>query len=259
MSTVDDVYHLAADMGGIGYITQVHADVARNNVLIDSNLLDAAATLRPERFLYASSACVYPSFRQLDTAVTPLHEDDAYPADPERAYGWEKLFAEQLCDYYREDYGLQVRIARFHNVYGPLGTYAGGREKAPAALCRKVAQEKNGGVIDVWGDGKQTRSFVYIDDCISGITRLMDSDVPTPLNLGSTRLISIKDLAQLIIDISGKDLDIEFQENKPQGVRGRNSDNTQILEKLRWEPTISLEQGLEVTYHWIESQVCGSL
>lgn len=255
---VDYVYHLAADMGGIGYITSVHADVARNNVLIDSNMLDAAATLRISKFLYASSACVYPAYRQLDTDIIPLREDDAYPADPERAYGWEKLFAEQLCDYYREDYGLQARIARFHNVYGPLGTYEGGREKAPAALCRKIARAKDGDVIDVWGDGEQTRSFVYIDDCVTGVSKLMEYDISTPLNIGSTQLISIKDLALLIIQISGKDLELEFQKDKPQGVRGRNSDNTQILEKLRWEPTTSLEHGLRVTYHWIETQVCGS-
>ena len=252
---VDEVYQLAADMGGIGYITAFHADVARNNVLINAHMLEAAHRNQVKRYFFASSACIYPMFRQTDPDVTPLKETDAYPADPEEGYGWEKLYAEKLCQYYREEKGLLTTAARFHNIYGPLGTYEGGREKAPAAICRKVALAPDGGDIEIWGDGAQTRSFTYIDDCVEGIHRIVQSDHPHPLNLGTDELISVDGLVDLISGIAGKTLEKRHDLTKPQGVRGRNSDNSQLRTVLGWEPPTPLDVGLRRTYPWIESQL----
>ncbi len=252
---VEEVYHFAADMGGIGYITAVHADVTRNNALIDAHMLEAARLQGVERFFYASSACVYPMYRQRDPDVAPLREEEAYPADPEPGYGLEKLFAEELCRYYREDHGLQTRVARFHNVYGPLGTYEGGREKAPAAICRKVALARDGDEIEVWGDGKQTRSFLYVGDCVEGIYRLVRSEHGEPLNLGSDELVTVDELVDLVAEIAGKRLVKRHDPTKPQGVRGRNSDNTRLREALGWEPGTPLRDGLERTYRWIEAEL----
>ena len=252
---IDQVYNLAADMGGIGYITANHADIARNNILINAHMLEAARLNGASRFLFSSSACIYPQYKQKSADVAPLREEDAYPADPERGYGWEKLFAEELCRYYCADYGLETRIARFHNVYGSLGTYEGGKEKAPAAIARKVALAADGSGIEIWGDGEQTRSFIYVDDCVEGLLRLMASDHREPLNLGTDRLVSINQLVDLISDIAGKGLIKRHDLDKPQGVRGRNSDNTQLNKILAWEPSVSLETGLEITYKWIESEL----
>ncbi|MFZ3265960.1 MAG: NAD-dependent epimerase/dehydratase family protein [Terriglobales bacterium] len=252
---IDTVYNLAADMGGIGFITANHADIARNNILINVHMLEASRLQGVSRFLFSSSACIYPQSKQADAEVTPLREEDAFPADPEPGYGWEKLYAEMLCRYFRQDYTLDTKIVRFHNVYGPLGTYEGGREKAPAAVSRKVALADDVGTIEVWGDGEQTRSFMYIDDCVEGLVRLMASDFPGPLNLGTDRLISINALVDLIAGIAGKQLAKEHDTGKPQGVRGRNSDNRLLRQVLGWEPTISLEQGLAVTYAWIAQEL----
>jgi len=254
---IDEVYHLAADMGGIGYITSVHADVARNNVLIDSNMLEASADVGVRRFFYSSSACVYPVERQGWVGAKPLAEWEAYPANPEPAYGWEKLFAEELCKYYWEDKKLSTRIARFHNIYGTLGTYQGGREKAPAALCRKIAMAPDGGTIEVWGDGAQARSYCYVDDCVEGIYRIMQSDIHQPLNLGSTEVVSVNKLIDMICKIAGKRIYKQYDLARPQGVRGRNSDNTLIQKLLGWEPSTKLYDGLVPTYQWIEQQVGG--
>jgi GDP-D-mannose 3',5'-epimerase len=252
---IDQVYNLAADMGGIGFITANHAGLARNNILINAHMLEASRVQNVERFLFSSSACVYAQSKQKDTAVTPLKEEDAFPADPEPGYGWEKLYAEQLCRYFRQDYQLDTRIVRFHNVYGPLGTFDGGREKAPAAVCRKVAMASHHGNIEVWGDGEQTRSFMYVDDCVEGLVRLMASGCREPLNLGTDRLISINDLVDLVCRISGKKLTKRHDLGKPQGVRGRNSDNSMLRRTLGWEPSISLEVGLAITYAWIEDEL----
>lgn len=249
---IDEVYHLAADMGGIGYITANHADIARNNVLINAHMLEASRMNGVARFLFSSSACIYPLYRQDSPDVTPLREEDAYPAQAEEGYGWEKLFTEKLCEYYFEDYGLETRIVRFHNVYGPLGTYDGGREKAPAAICRKVALAEDGDEIEVWGDGQQTRSFMYIGDCIEGIYRLMRSDYSKPLNLGTDRLVTVDELVDIVARIAGKTIRKRYNRAKPQGVRGRNSDNSRLREVLRWEPAVPLETGLATTYRWIE-------
>ena len=252
---VDEVYALAADMGGMGFISSHHAEILHNNALINLHTLEAARENGVRRYLYSSSACIYPEYLQTDADVKPLREQDAYPAQPQDAYGWEKLITEKLCEYYASDYGLETRIVRFHNIYGPNGTWDGGREKAPAALCRKIAQVEDGGTIEIWGDGEQTRSFCYIDDCVEGIYRLMQSDHREPLNLGRDDMISINGLARLIIDISGKrDIELRHVEG-PQGVRGRNSDNTRLREVLGWEPGIGLREGLEPTYAWIEQQV----
>lgn len=252
---IDEVYNLAADMGGIGYITAGHADISRNNILINANMLEASRQNGVKRFLFSSSACVYNQSKQKDPEVTPLREEDAYPADPEPGYGWEKLFAEELCRYYYQDFGFETRIVRFHNVYGPLGTYDGGKEKAPAAISRKVAQAQDNGEIEVWGDGEQTRSFMYIDDCVEGLIRIMASDYREPLNLGSNELISINELVDIVSRIAGKQLTKRHNLAGPQGVRGRNSDNARLLGVLGWEPTIRLEQGLTLTYNWIASRV----
>ena len=256
---VDEVYNLAADMGGIGYITAFLADIARNNVLINAHMLEASYRNGVERYLYSSSACVYAQSKQKSAEVTPLKEEDAYPADPEPGYGWEKLFSEELCHYFRKDHGLETRIVRFHNVYGPLGTYDGGKEKAPAAVSRKVAYARDGDEIEVWGDGQQTRSFMYVDDCVEGLIRLMNSDYSEALNLGTDELISVDGLVEMVCRIAGKRLRLRHDLTKPQGVRGRNSDNSRLREVLNWEPKTSLEQGLPVTYRWIASQVSRAL
>jgi GDP-D-mannose 3', 5'-epimerase len=252
---IDQVYNLAADMGGIGYITANHADISRNNILINTHMLEAARVNGARRFLFSSSACVYPQYKQNHPDVTPLKEADAIPADPEPGYGWEKLFAEELCRYYKKDYGLETRIVRFHNVYGPLGTYEGGKEKAPAAISRKVALAEHGGEIEVWGDGQQTRSFMYVDDCVEGLVRLMASNYSEPLNLGTDRLVTINQLIDLVSTVAGKRLKKRHDLSKPQGVRGRNSDNTLLNRVLGWEPAITLEQGLTTTYRWIEEEL----
>jgi len=252
---VDQVYGLAADMGGMGFISSHHAEILHNNALINLHPLEAARQNGVSRYLYSSSACIYPEYLQTDADVKPLREEDAYPAQPQDAYGWEKLITEKLCEYYASDYGMETRIVRFHNIYGPNGTYDGGREKAPAALSRKVAQVDDGGEIEIWGDGEQTRSFCHIDDCVEGIYRLMQSDHREPLNLGTDRMVTINELAAIIIGISGKrDISIRHIDG-PQGVRGRNSDNTRLRAVLGWEPAIELEQGLQGTYAWIEQQV----
>ena len=256
VSGVDHVYALAADMGGMGYISANHARILHDNASINLNTLDAAREANVARYLFTSSACVYPEFKQTDAAVTPLKEEDAYPAQPQDAYGWEKLIAERLCTHYREDYALETRIVRFHNIFGPLGTWMGGREKAPAAMCRKVAVAKITGAteIEIWGDGEQTRSFCYIDDCVDGLVRLMASDYQEPLNLGQDRLVSINQLADLVCGIAGVTLARRHVEG-PQGVRGRNSDNTRLRAVLGWEPRVSLEDGLARTYAWIVDEV----
>jgi len=285
---VDEVYTLAANMGGIGFISFHNSDVLYDNVCINANMAEASKRNKIKRLFYSSSACIYPTYKQEDANVVALKETDAYPADPDNEYGWEKLFSERLYKSYGEFY--EVRIARFHNIFGPEGTYDGGREKAPAALCRKIILAKDNDYIDIWGDGKQTRSFCYIDDCVEGVYRLMHSDFKEPLNIGSDRLVSIDDMidiisnisikkefsAKEIIDILSKDFErkIKIEEisnvifsatkknlkkkyllDKPQGVRGRNSDNTLCKEILNWEPQISLEEGLKKTYQWIFSQI----
>jgi GDP-D-mannose 3', 5'-epimerase len=252
---IDEVYNLAADMGGIGYITSNHADISRNNILINAHMLEASRQNGVTRFLFSSSACVYNQAKQKDPDVKPLKEEDAYPADPEPGYGWEKLFAEELCRYYYKDYGFETRIVRFHNVYGPLGTYEGGKEKAPAAISRKVALAKKNDEIEVWGDGEQTRSFMYVDDCVEGLIRLMASNHRDALNLGTDELVTINGLVDIIARIAGKKITKRHNLTGPQGVRGRNSDNTRLREVLGWEPKIKLDQGLSITYPWIKSQV----
>ena len=252
---VDEVYNFSADMGGIGYINSHHADSASNNVLISTHLLEASRVNGAKRLFFASSACVYPQDIQNSPDVTPLKEEDAYPYDPDEGYGWEKLFTEKLCQYYRTDHGLETRVARFHNVYGPLGTYDGGREKAPAAMCRKIVLAQDGGEIEIWGDGEQTRSFMYIDDCVNGVFQLMHSDHWEPLNLGTDRLVTINQLADIIAKISGKTIGKHYNMTGPQGVRGRNSDNTRVRQVLGWEPSVSLEDGLGITYRWIKEQM----
>jgi GDP-D-mannose 3',5'-epimerase len=252
---VDQAYNLAADMGGIGYITTFLASISCNNTLINTHMLEASRLNGVKRFLFSSSACVYAQYKQKNTDVTALKEEDAYPADPEPGYGWEKLWAEELCRYYWKDYKFETRIVRFHNVYGTLGTYDGGKEKAPAAISRKVALTHDGGEIEVWGDGEQTRSFMYVDDCVEGLTRLMASDYREPLNLGTDQMVSVNELVDLIARVAGKRIRKRHDLSKPQGVRGRNSDNHRLREVLGWEPAISLEEGLATTYKWIEREV----
>lgn len=253
--SMDDVYQLAADMGGIGYITANHAFLTRNNTLINSHMLEAARVSKVDRYLYTSSACVYPSFLQESEDVTPLREEEAVPADPEKGYGWEKLFAEQLATYYHEEVGLDVRIIRFHNIYGPLGTYDGGKEKAPAAICRKVAAAPDGGSIEVWGDGEQTRSFCYIEDCVEGLRRIMESGYTRPVNLGTEELITVNELVDAVCSAAGKTLTKQHDLTKPQGVRGRNSDNTILAEVIGWQPEIQVSEGIKYTYDWIAGEV----
>jgi GDP-D-mannose 3',5'-epimerase len=242
-------------MGGMGFISSNHATILRNNALINIHTIEAARLLGVSRYLYSSSACIYPDHLQTDADVAPLKEEDAYPANPQDAYGWEKLVSERLCQYYADEFGMQTRIVRFHNIYGPYGTYDGGREKAPAALCRKVARARPGEAIEIWGDGEQTRSFCYVDDCVEGIYRLMRSDYGEPLNLGTEQMVTINELARLIIEVSGKPGITLHHVDGPQGVRGRNSDNSRLREVLGWEPSIDLEAGLAPTYRWIDKQV----
>jgi GDP-D-mannose 3',5'-epimerase len=252
---VDEVYALAANMGGIGFIEQNKAVIVRDNTQINLNTIEAARMNGVPRFLFTSSACVYPGYRQRETNVVPLREEDAYPADAEDGYGWEKLYMERVCRHYREDFGLETRIVRFHNIFGPLGTYDGGREKSPAAICRKIALAADGDTIEVWGDGNQTRSYCYIDDCVEGIYRLMRSEYQEPLNLGQDRLISINELVDMAATIAGKSIRKQYDLTKPQGVRGRNSDNSRLRKVLGWEPSISLEAGLARTYEFIRSEL----
>lgn len=253
---IDEVYALAADMGGMGFISSNHAQILHNNSLINIHTLEAARVNGVNRYLYTSSACVYPEHLQTDAQVTPLKEEDAYPAQPQDAYGWEKLVTERLCAHYGEEYGMETRTVRFHNIFGPLGTWDGGREKAPAAMCRKVATAKLTGsqTIEVWGDGEQTRSFCYIDDCLAGIFALMRSDYAEPINLGQDRMVTINQLVDIVADIADTRI-VPDHVPGPQGVRGRNSDNTRVREVLGWEAEISLEEGLARTYAWIEDQV----
>jgi nucleoside-diphosphate-sugar epimerase len=246
------VFNLACDMGGMGFI-EAHKAECMLSVLINTHMLDAARAQRVQRYFYSSSACVYAAEKQTSAAVTALREADSYPAMPEDGYGWEKLFSERLCRHFREDFGLETRIARYHNVYGPLGTYDGGREKAPAAICRKVIAAKLSGKLEmeIWGDGEQTRSFMYIDDCLAGTGGIMASDVREPLNLGSSELVTINQLVDIVEEIAGVRLKRNYKLDAPKGVRGRNSDNTLIQAKLGWQPSISLREGMRKTYDWI--------
>lgn len=252
---ISQVYHLAADMGGIGYVAAEHAKIARNNTMMNLNLLEAARLSNVQRFLFSSSACVYPQHLQKDADLRPLREDDAWPADPEEGSGLEKLYMEKLCQYYTADFGLETRVARFHNVYGPLASYDGGRENAPAALCRKVALAESGGTIDVWGDGQQTRSFMYVSDCVEGLHRLMQSDSSIPLNLATDVTVTIDGLVAVVAAVAGKRIKIRHNRWMPQGVRGRNSDNTLLRHVLGWAPRVSLRDGLTPTYAWVAQQV----
>jgi len=253
---MDEVYQLAADMGGAGYIfTGEHdADVMRNSVLCNVNALEACKVRKIPRIFYSSSACIYPEYNQMDPNNPKCAETDAYPAAPDSEYGWEKLFSERLYLSYQRNYGIEVRIARFHNIFGPQGTWTGGKEKAPAAMCRKVAEAPDGSSIEVWGDGVQTRSFLYIDECLEAVRRLMDSDFTGPVNIGSEEMISINNFAKMVIDISGKTLSIKNIKG-PTGVRGRNSDNHLLKEKIGWVPTQPLRTGMVETYNWIKKQV----
>jgi len=252
---IDEVYNLAANMGGIGFIETNKAEITRDNSLINLHMLEAARVNEVSRFLFTSSACVYPGYRQDTPDVTPLAEEHAYPADAEDGYGWEKLFTERLCRHYTEDYGLETRVVRFHNIFGPLGTFDGGREKSPAAFCRKIAMAADNDSVEVWGDGKQTRSYCYIDDCVEGICRLMRSDYGEPLNLGQDRLISVDELVEMVALAADKSIKKEYDTSKPQGVRGRNSDNNRLRSVLGWVPQTSLERGIEITYRWIREQL----
>jgi len=254
-SDVDEVYGLAANMGGIGFIENNKAVIVRDNTLINLQSIEAARANGVKRYLYTSSACIYPGYMQKETDIAPLREEDAYPADAEDGYGWEKLYMERVCRHYSEDFGLDTRVVRFHNIFGPLGTYDGGREKSPAAICRKVALANDEDTIEVWGDGEQTRSYCYIDDCVEGLYRLMQSDHAEPLNLGQDRMLSINELVDIVAGIAGKKISKRYDLTKPQGVRGRNSDNTRLRQVLDWEPTVSLEDGLTKTYAWIASEL----
>lgn len=255
MRDIDEVYGLAANMGGIGFIESNKAIIVRDNTLINLQSIEAARASGVKRYLYTSSACVYPGYLQKQTDLSPLKEEDAYPADAEDGYGWEKLYMERVCRHYREDFGLETRVVRFHNIFGPLGTYDGGREKSPAAICRKVAMASDGDAIEVWGDGEQTRSYCYIDDCVEGLHRLMRSEHRDPLNIGQDRMISINELVDIVAGLAHKTIGKRYDTTKPQGVRGRNSDNSRLREVLNWEPSISLEAGLKTTYEWIAGQL----
>jgi GDP-D-mannose 3', 5'-epimerase len=252
---IDHVYHLAANMGGIGFIEANKAVIVHDNTLINTHMLEAARHNGASRFLYTSSACIYPGYLQGSPDVTPLKESDAYPADAEDGYGWEKLMAERLCRHYHEDYGLATYSVRFHNIFGPLGTYDGGREKSPAAICRKVALATDGDEIEVWGDGQQTRSYCYVSDCVEGIYRLMRSDHHEPINLGQDRMVTVDELVEMVATVAGKTIKKRHDLTKPQGVRGRNADLTLMRSVLGWEPQVSLEQGLAATYSWIKEQL----
>jgi len=252
---VNEVYALAAEMGGIGFIETHKAQIVRDSTMINIHSIEAARVCGVKQFLFTSSACVYPAYLQKRADVTPLKEADAYPADAEDGYGWEKLYMERICRHYREDFGLETRVVRFHNIFGPLGTYDGGREKSPAAICRKIALAQDGDTIEVWGDGEQTRSYCYIDDCVEGIYRLMRSSCAEPINLGQDRMITINQLVDMVAKIARKRISRTHDLTKPQGVRGRNSDNTRLRTVLGWEPCIPLEEGLAHTYKWIEEQL----
>lgn len=256
---IDVVFNLAADMGGMGFIENNKA-LCMLSVLINTHLLLASRDAGVQRFFYASSACVYNAEKQKNPQVTALKEEDAYPALPEDGYGWEKLFSERMCRHFEEDFDLQCRVARFHNVYGPFGSYAGGREKAPAAICRKViaAQMSGQSEIEIWGDGNQTRSFMYIDDCIKGIQIIVASDIHEPINLGSSELVTINQLVDIVENIAGVRLKRNYKLDAPKGVNGRNSDNTKILRYLGWEPSIRLRDGMAKTYAWIKGQMIDS-
>ncbi len=253
---IDEVFHLAADMGGMGFIENNKA-LCMLSVLTNTHMIMASKDHGIKRYFYASSACVYNADKQTDPNVTALKEEDAYPAMPEDGYGWEKLFSERMCRHYREDFKLETRVARYHNVYGPLGTYDGGREKAPAAMCRKVIEAKLTGNlnIEIWGDGQQTRSFMYIDDCVKGTQDILASNILYPINLGSSELVSINQLVDIVEDIAGIKLNRSYNLNAPKGVNGRNSDNTKIQEELHWEPSVTLRAGMEKTYAWIYDQI----
>lgn len=253
---IEEVYALAADMGGMGFITTHHSQILYNNALINFHTMEAARLNDVKRYLYTSSACIYPEYLQTDANVTPLKEEDAYPAQPQDAYGWEKLVTEILAHYYTKDYGMETRVVRFHNIFGELGTWEGGREKAPAAMCRKVAYAKLTGnpVVEIWGDGEQTRSFCHVEDTVEGIFRLMASDHSDPINLGQDRMVTINQLVDIVADAAGMQVEKKHIDG-PQGVRGRNSDNNRLREVLNWEPQISLEEGLKRTYDWIEDEV----
>ena len=252
---MDQVYNLAANMGGIGFIESNKAVIVHDNTLINIHMLEAARLNQIKKYLYTSSACIYPGYLQKSPDIQPLREDQAYPADAEDGYGWEKLYTERACRHYMEDYGMATYSVRFHNIFGPLGTYDGGREKSPAAICRKIAMAADGDTIEVWGDGLQTRSYCYVDDCVEGIYRLMQSDFHDPINLGQDRMISINELVDIVSKISGKTIHRRHDLTKPQGVRGRNSDNTLLRKTLNWEPKVSLEDGLKLTYEWIFGQI----
>jgi nucleoside-diphosphate-sugar epimerase len=253
---IEDVYNLAADMGGMGFIENNKA-LCMLSVLINTHMLQAARTADVRRFFFSSSACVYAADKQLSADIPPLKEADAYPADPEDGYGWEKLFSERMCRHYTEDFGIYTRVARYHNIYGPNGTWSGGREKAPAAICRKIAEAKLSGEleIEIWGDGEQTRSFTYIDDCVYGTRAIMDSQISYPINLGSSEMVTINQLVDIVEDIAGIKVERRYNLDAPKGVRGRSSDNTLILEELDWEPSVTLREGLERTYAWVFDQV----
>jgi len=255
-SGADHVYQLAANMGGMGFIENNKA-LCMLNVIPNTNLLMAAQQLGASRFFYASSACVYNAQKQTNPDVVALKESDAYPALPEDGYGWEKLFSERMCHHFEEDFGLICRVARYHNVYGPHGTWTGGREKAPAAICRKVVEAKRSSIheINIWGDGRQTRSFMFIDDCVQGTQMIMNSNIDEPINLGSSELVSINQLVDIVEEIAGIRLARTYERNAPKGVNGRNSDNTLILDRLGWEPSTRLREGLERTYRWIEGEM----
>jgi GDP-D-mannose 3',5'-epimerase len=252
---IDEIYGLAANMGGIGFIENNKGIIVRDNTLINLQTIEAARINGVRRYLFSSSACVYPGYRQASTDIAPLREEEAYPADAEDGYGWEKLYMERICRHYREDFGLETRIVRFHNIYGPLGTYDGGREKSPAAICRKVAQAHDEDAIEVWGDGLQTRSYCYIDDCVEGIYKLMRSDYRQPLNLGRDEMVSINQLVDLVAVIAGRKIRKVHNLTQPVGVRGLNSDNSRCRAVLGWEPQITLEEGMRRTYAWIAHEL----
>ena len=255
---MDKVYNLAANMGGIGFITEIGAEVMHDNVLINTFMLEAARRNKVKRYLFTSSACVYPTYRQTNPELPGLKEEDAYPADPDNFYGWEKLYTEKICEAYQRDYNMDIRVLRYHNIYGPEGTYEGGREKSPAALCRKIAGATNPGEITIWGDGKQSRSYCYVDDAVNGTIKLMESNYSNPINIGSDRLVTINQLADIITKISGKQITKKYDTSAAQGVRGRNADLTLVKEVLQWEPKVSLEEGLTKTYEWIKTQIAAT-
>ena len=255
LKDIDCVFNFAANMGGIGFISEIGADIMYDNALINANMLQSSCESDVDLFFFSSSACIYPTYRQNDPKNVSLKEEYAYPADPDDFYGWEKLYTEKMCEAYHRDYGLNVRIARYHNIYGPEGTYKGGKEKSPAALCRKVALASNPGEIEIWGDGNQSRSYCFINDCLEATIKLMESNFTEPLNIGSDRLVTVNELADMIIAISGKNINKIYNITAPQGVRGRNADLTLLEQTLNWKPKISLEDGLKKTYDWISSQL----